>query len=78
MNTEPHAVRWAKRVSPMLGVVWTRWHWTEDAQRAICGDAINFMNDRAPYMPDTDDREEKVTCKNCKRALARKATRNEK
>lgn len=71
--TEPHAVRWAVRYSPAPwsddGAIWTKWHWTENANNTLCGLPIIIGRDNAPLFPQTDDRQEQVTCKRCKRKL---------
>lgn len=69
-ETTPHAIRWALReVKREMRLDYTRWHWTEDADRTVCGRAIPVGGSIA-FLPETDERREHVTCKGCKRRKA--------
>lgn len=64
---EPHAVRWAtskNRFRPD-GLAWGKWHWTVDASLTLCGVPIVIGSERGSFLPNTDERIEKVNCKKC-------------
>jgi hypothetical protein len=43
---------------------YTKWHWTNDASRTVCGRAIPVGLD-GTFLPETDERLTEVTCAIC-------------
>ncbi len=64
---EPHAVRWLVRESGLLEV-FTKWHWTENANRTLCGRII-VVGGEVAFLPETDERQEIVDCQICRRVI---------
>ncbi len=63
-----HAVRWFQReVKSRWEEQYSKWHWTEDATKTICGKRINIFG--AGFLPETDDCTETVDCKRCMQKL---------
>lgn len=69
-DTEPHAVRWYRRVlRGQMREDWTRWHWTENASFTVCGVPIPIGIDGGSFLPETDDDLRVVDCKHCARQV---------
>ena len=59
-----HAVRWAQRfVIRTMEDQCSKWHWTIDSQRTICGCRIPVGN--YGFLPEMDDDVVKINCKIC-------------
>jgi hypothetical protein len=67
-NNDPHAVRWATSKG-LLDYNFTKWHWTNDCSKTLCGRRIRLANEKGTCLPETDDSQETVTCKYCKKKL---------
>lgn len=65
----PHAVRWAKR-RLLLGLEWTRWHYTTDSNLTLCNRPIPVIT-AAALLPEADDDVHRVDCARCLGLLAR-------
>ena len=69
--TEPHAVRWARRMLRRTGEYeYTTWHWTLDADRTVCGCPIP-VGLEGTFFPETHDEAAQVTCARCNRTMNR-------
>lgn len=67
---DPHAVRWASSKG-LLDYNWTKWHWTTNSNSTLCGRLIRLANNSGSFLPETDDLQDKVTCKRCRAKLDR-------
>lgn len=65
-----HAVKW-QNGQMMGGIVqfWSKWHWTTNSERTLCGAIIPVAGQWRRMLPVTDERQEKVECKHCLRRL---------
>ena len=72
-----HAVRWVVRISvAMLNTeIFSKWHWTDDANVTLCGRHIPCMTKYAT-MPEFDDEDTQVDCKYCKNILKKREPGN--
>lgn len=66
-KVEPHAVRWANHTY-MGEMDWGKWHWTEDAQKTLCGRNIRMAIKGGSFLPDCDEgrTKEEITCLQCR------------
>jgi len=70
MDTEPHAVRWARQWDAKLwDYKWTKWHYTLDAMQTLCGAMIPVGLEKGTFLPETDEEASRVDCRKCKRQL---------
>lgn len=68
--TEPHAVRWAQRdIRSRFDTEYSRWHWTTDATKTLCGRRIMLIADGPAMLPETRDDAAHVDCKQCRKLL---------
>ena len=69
-GTEPHAVRWAQRdVRSRFDTEYSRWHWTTDATKTLCGRRIMLIADGPALLPETRDDAAHVDCNQCRKLL---------
>ncbi len=70
IETEPHAVRWAQRkIRSRHETLFSKWHWTTDAESTICGRPIQLIADGPAMLPEANNDRSKVTCKRCRSIL---------
>ena len=62
---DPHAVRWATSKG-MFDYNWTKWHYTVDSNKTLCGRIIRLANEKGTFLPETNMCEDIVDCKYCK------------
>lgn len=60
-----HAVRWSL---PPKGLIDqnSKWHWTLDGDKTLCGVRVNIIGTGERLLPECDDLPEKITCRRCK------------
>ena len=68
-QTLEHAVRWVvgERLGGMMQI-YSRWHWALNESWTACGRPI-AMGTKLSFLPETNDKIEKVECKQCRSKL---------
>lgn len=73
--TDHHAVRWAQRdIANRFDTEYSRWHWTTDATKTLCGRRIVLISDGPAMLPETNGNTSRVDCKQCRQLLTKGVT----
>lgn len=46
--------------------IYSKWHWTTDADRTLCGKPIQLLGRGERFLPEDDDEFSTVTCRRCR------------
>lgn len=67
-DEDAHAVRWITSFKGKVFEQYSKWHWTANANRTLCGRIIPLI--KFDKLPEANDMVERVDCTVCRNRLS--------